>query len=144
MEKLSFLIVDDSEMDRYILKRNLKKIYPDSEIFEQRDGQEAIQFLQDYENKKKSLGESFPPILTFLDINMPMMNGFRFLDEFKPIKDSNQEYHSCVIMMFTSSQRESDKQKAFSYDFVKEYIVKGDNNIDQIKSKIESVLTLSK
>lgn len=140
MNAYSFLIIDDSQPDRYILKRKLQKVYPEKKIFEASDGQQGLDFLSDYESRKKELGGDFLPMVIFLDINMPLVNGFEFLEKFKPIRDSIAEYQSCVLMMFTSSESEQDREAAFSYEFVKDFVVKGKGSADELKLKIDKVL----
>ena len=48
--KPPILIVDDNEVDRYILKRLIKEAKLDLTIFEKKDGQEALEFLENYES----------------------------------------------------------------------------------------------
>ncbi|MCQ8888543.1 hypothetical protein NQT72_03255 [Pseudoalteromonas carrageenovora] len=55
------LIIDDDEVDRYILKRLIKEAQLELRIFEKTDGQEALDFLEDYDaNKKNTLMNSHP------------------------------------------------------------------------------------
>lgn len=141
MEKsISVLIVDDDEVDRYILKRHLSETGLDINVFDATDGESAIEFLSDYHDKKKTYQDKFPPIIIFLDINMPLLDGFGFLEKFDSLRQKHKSYMSCVIMMFSSSSRSEDREKAFSKDFVKEFIVKGQFQKDDLRQKINLVL----
>jgi CheY-like chemotaxis protein len=60
-------------------------------------------FLKNAEANKARLGDGFPPVVVFIDINMPRMNGFEFLDEFKKRRDENEGYDTVVFLMVTSS-----------------------------------------
>ena len=124
MSEFSILIIDDDESDRYLLKRLLTSGEIESKVFEADDGVSAIALLKDYEENKKNHGDLFPPLIVLLDINMPRMNGFEFLTEFRQLRENNDAYQSIVFLMVTSSNNESDKELANEYDFVKGYIEK--------------------
>lgn len=126
MNKVNVLIVDDNEVDRYILKRQLEKIGVNS-IMEKSDGCEALEFLRDYDQNAKLFPDEFPPVIIFLDINMPKVNGFDFLKEFALMRSKN-ELSSIVVCMYSSSERPEDKERVSQYDFVESFIVKGSIN----------------
>lgn len=127
----SVMIIDDTEADRYIAKWSLEKRSLASNIYEASDGKEAIEILKNYENSRRDLGEGFPPALILLDVNMPRMNGFEFLDAFAKLrKEAKDLYESVVVMMFTSSSLEEDKEKAFGFEFVRGYLNKPFNPED--------------
>ena len=135
------MIVDDDETDRYLLKRTLKKENIEGEIFEATNGKEALDFLTNIKENIEKYGDDFPPILIFLDINMPIMGGFEFLEEYSKFFETKKDYISSVFTMYTSSEREEDKQKVSSYDFVKGYIVKGDMNSEKLNSIIDECIS---
>ncbi|MDQ2043542.1 response regulator [Pseudoalteromonas sp. 20-92] len=137
--KPPILIIDDNEVDRYILKRLIKEANLELSIFEKKDGQEALEFLENYEANKKEHPDGFPPILIFLDINMPRVNGIQFLDEFAKLRKVI-EISSCVVMMFSSSEREEEKKIIMAHDFVKGYLVKGTFKAEDLKEKVLSVI----
>jgi len=137
--KPPILIIDDDEVDRYILKRLLKEAELDFNIFEKQDGQEALEFLENYEANVKNYPDKFPPILIFLDINMPRVNGLQFLEEFVTLR-LTIEIESCVVMMFSSSEREEEKEKIMAHDFVKGYLVKGAFDAESLKDKVLAVI----
>jgi CheY-like chemotaxis protein len=140
--KPPILIIDDDEVDRYVLKRLIKETQLPLNIFEKKDGQEALEFLQNYEENKKQDPDGFPPVLIFLDINMPRVNGIQFLEEFSKLREII-EVDSCVVMMFSSSAREEEKEKIMTYDFVKDYLVKGSFKADELKEKLLSIIDFS-
>jgi CheY-like chemotaxis protein len=138
MNEVSVLVVDDNEIDRYILQRHLRQCGVEH-IVEQDDGSSALSFLQDFQHNSEVYGEKFPPTIIFLDINMPNINGFDFLEKFSNLRKKNN-FDTCIIMMYSSSEREEDRKRAVEFDFVKEYLIKGEITPEQLKEKIESFL----
>ena len=139
MNKFSVMIIDDNEVDRYLLTRHLKKTGIVGKIFEADDGTSAIEFFDSYQSNKQKNPNDFPPVVLFLDVNMPLMDGFEFLDKFTDIRQSIKD-QSIVVMMFTSSDNDEEKQRALSYPFVKGFISKSNVNSELLKDKIQSVV----
>ena len=139
MNKFSVMIIDDNEVDRYLLTRHLKKTGIVGKIFEADDGTSAIEFFDNYQSNKQKNPNDFPPVVLFLDVNMPLMDGFEFLDKFTDIRQSIKD-QSIVVMMFTSSDNDEEKQRALSYPFVKGFISKSNVNSELLKDKIQSIV----
>ncbi|MBQ4850530.1 response regulator [Pseudoalteromonas sp. MMG013] len=123
----SILVIDDNHADAYLAKRALiraKAINDEADIFFATDGEDALNFLSDIDQKRALYGaDKFPPTLILLDINMPIMNGFEFLDEYQSL-NKQAAYNSIIVMMLTSSENPCDLTKASDYDCVKDFIVK--------------------
>lgn len=124
MSLRSILIIDDNETDRYLLKRLIKQASLTETIFEAENGREALDFLTLHHNSTAQQPEGYPPMLIFLDINMPIMGGFEFLEKFGPLASEHTDLKSTVLTMFTSSANNDDKRKALQYDVVKGFMVK--------------------
>ena len=105
------MIVDDSTADQFIAKHVIKTFDPEIEILQAYDGREALDMLN-------TLKEGAPDVI-FLDINMPRMNGHEFLEEYNKTDNMN-----AVIVMLTSSNQVTDKERACKFDCVKNYIEK--------------------
>lgn len=88
------------------------------------DGKETIDLIENF--------ESVEPILLFLDINMPKIDGWGVLDYIQTLKTSS---HIHVIVV-TSSVRTEDRIKANSYAHVKQFVIKPINTttLNSIKS----------
>lgn len=107
----SILLIEDSNADQFIAKTMISRLFPDVEILQAYDGIEALEVL-------RSL--SSPPNLILLDINMPRMNGFDFLDSL--CGEFPEDYPP--IVMLTSSDQENDRLKARKYNCVNGYLLK--------------------
>ncbi len=132
----SALIVDDSEDDRYILRRLLKKAAVTAEIVEKVHGQEALDYLESYRGKRSE------PLLIFLDINMPVMGGFEFLEKFEQNRRA-WNFEGAILIMFTSSEHASDQERVLNYDFVKGYVVKMPQSWEALREQIQALVACS-
>jgi CheY-like chemotaxis protein len=84
------------------------------------NGLEAIEYLKELAINNE-VESNFPDII-FLDINMPELNGFGFIEEFKKFPLNLVE--NTKIYILTSSLNESDKVKASKYKEVNGYLLK--------------------
>lgn len=134
MKPVNALIIDDSEIDRYILKRQLNGIGVNN-VFENDDGATALEFLKNYDKNRESHPDKFPPVVIFLDINMPLIDGFQFLQEFSELR-KKFDYSQCTVLMYSSSERVEDIERASKYGFVADFIVKGETPVEVLKEKI--------
>ncbi len=134
----SILIIDDEETDRYLLKRTIQKAQLTEKVYEADDGRIGLEFLSDYEKNSKKDPSEFPPILIFLDINMPRMDGFEFLDEFSKLRIEYPNLNSTCVLICSSSDNVDDKDKAATYDTVKGYMVKMTYSIDDFVYKVKA------
>lgn len=110
---LKALIVDDDEIFIYLQKIMVMKsgLSPDPIGF--MDGKSAIDFL----NEQYKEGDFY---LILLDIHMPIMNGWEFLDSIQ-----NMPFSGLIsVVMVTSSLNDTDKMKAKRYTQVIDYIEK--------------------
>ena len=111
-------IVDDDKVYHFILKKLFSKnnlnINPSFYI----NGLEAIEVIKGKIDSGKEL-----PDLILLDINMPIMDGWQFLDEFRKTKTPNDD--KTTIYLVSSSDNISDINKAKEYqDQVQDYFFK--------------------
>ncbi|RTY87675.1 response regulator [Flavobacterium sp. RSP49] len=118
MNKINtFCIVDDDDIYQFTTSVLLKKTDLVNKIIVFSNGLKAINFLKDEMGNK----ENIPDVL-FLDINMPVMDGWEFLEEYLLIKHMMPK--TVVIYMVSSSVDEKDVLKAKSISALSGYLVK--------------------
>ncbi len=115
---VSVLLVDDDEINNFISIKLIKKALANTEIMACLNGKFAIDQL--YEIQKND--SSRLPDYILLDINMPIMNGWEFLDEYKRLNIDPQG--KTKIYIISSSVFSNDINKARSYPLVKDFISK--------------------
>ncbi|MEQ8475325.1 response regulator [Fulvivirga sp.] len=127
--KKKVMIIDDNEIDIFINQKVLEFNNFASEIINIQAAQNAIDQL------KSSKIEDIPNLI-FLDLNMPIMDGFRFLYEFSLLSDEVRAKIKIVVL--TSSDNSNDKEKVAANADVLTYISKP--LTDQKLSEIASML----
>jgi two-component system, chemotaxis family, chemotaxis protein CheY len=111
-------IIDDDAIFHTILKVKIQKRSPAQRFLNFSDGKEAIDYFRKQENWTK---ERIPDII-FLDINMPFVDGWQFLDAFAEIEPELPK--PIQIFMLSSSIDNRDLEKARSHPRVEDYITK--------------------
>jgi len=113
----SMYVIDDDRIYHFLLKNLFKQngITINATFFN--NGQEAIEAI-----KVAEAADSMPDLI-LLDVNMPIMNGWQFLEEYIKLKDILPKI--CTIYMISSSNDEVDINKAKGYgNIVKDYFLK--------------------
>ena len=132
------LIVDDSEIDRYILNRKLTRLGDDAvDIVEQQNGDDALTYLAECLKNNKNI-----PEVIFLDVNMPKMGGFEFLAKFSPLHQDS-DLRKSIVLMYSASNRSEYRKKAFGFPCVKDFLVKGELSVDELEQKITRLLEVN-
>ncbi len=112
-----YLLIDDDEVITMIHPAIIRRVDKDCHIDISKQSYEALDFL----NKQLAEGNN-PPDFIFLDINMPMMSGFQFLDKLSDQLIDFLKYSQ--VIMLSSSIDPRDIEKAKQYQIVKDFISK--------------------
>lgn len=103
----NILLVDDDEATNYLNHKMIKASGLVENIFVAKNGEEALEILLN--NFKQNIEQ---PDLIFLDINMPVMNGWEFITEYQKL--DNELKAKLIIIMLTVSLNPDDEEKAKS------------------------------
>ena len=113
------LLVDDDEATNFLNRKNIIKLGITEHIQAVLNGKEALDFLTTPGNYGGKTA-SFPkPQLIILDVNMPVMNGWEFLDEYEKLGDEKKG--EIIIVMISTSFNSNDEQLAKSFSSVSGY-----------------------
>ncbi len=118
----AIMLVDDNEIDNLINQKMIEASGICEHIFVHSGAKSAIEFLKNIDKLVKGNIHLYLPEIIFLDIDMPLMDGFQFLEEFERLSDSVRN-HSKVVML-TSSLNPQDMSKAKKNQYVMKYLNK--------------------
>lgn len=108
------MTIDDEPIDQMIYRRVLKRSGIVENVID-------FQMAEDALNHFRTTSDAKPDIL-FLDIHMPAMNGFEFLDQM--MSEFGDEFADCIVIMLTTSLDPQDRERAKRYPMVKDYLSK--------------------
>lgn len=111
-----FIVVDDDDFNNAICKQILKSVYGNVQIDTFSDPEEGLEFI------KKEFKEGGKSAVLFLDINMPVLSGWEFLDRYELF--SNEIRDQITIVILSSSVDERDKDKAAERKYIKGFLSK--------------------
>jgi CheY-like chemotaxis protein len=115
---LSFIVIDDTELDHFIAK---KMIYHADKRFEVIPFYEALSALN-YITSEEALTKNGANTMVLLDIYMPIMDGYAFLDAFEALDPAIQAKY--YIVALTSSHQPTDMNEMSTYKSVKGFLSK--------------------
>lgn len=109
------LLIDDSDIDLFIQRRFLEVCHFSADLDVYKSAEEALNWL-------KGAAVSDVPDIIFLDLNMPEFDGFAFLRHFRDMSDEVKQKAKIVVL--TSSNSSKDREQAFSFPNVIQFITK--------------------
>lgn len=113
--KINLLVIDDDDINIFIIKKIVEKTGYQAQMVAKTNGQLAIDYLKELIDSQQVF-----PDLILIDINMPILNGWEFLEAYDKLglqKDVD-------MYMLSSSVYENDIEKAKTYKTVKGFISK--------------------
>jgi CheY-like chemotaxis protein len=109
------VLIDDSDIDLFIQRRFLEVYNFSDQLVLYRSAEEALNWL-------KMLNGEAPPDVIFLDLNMPDVDGFSFLENFNTLPEGIRQKTKIVVL--TSSNNKKDKELVFTNQNVIQFITK--------------------
>lgn len=116
MKLKHLLLVDDDPTTNFFNRHLIGKMGIFDKIHEAENGQVALDKIKELHD----IGES--PAMILLDINMPIMNGFEFLDRYAELEKEMKS--SVVVCMLTTSLAKEDLERSKEYAILDDYIDK--------------------
>ncbi len=110
--KRNFMLIDDSKIDLFINQKNIEKLAIKSNVKTFISAKAAYEYLDNLNNQPNAQMMFIPDII-LLDINMPEMNGFQFLNAFSGL--NNKKISHTKIYMLSSSTHLKDIDEAGQY-----------------------------
>lgn len=112
------LLIDDNDADNFFHRRVVRRLDCAEAVVTQPNGKAAIEYLT-----TPSPSGGFPqPDLVFLDINMPVMNGWDFLEAHAALPEEQKA--GVVVVMLTTSFNQDDRDRAATFGAVSDYLTK--------------------
>lgn len=130
-QRPDFIIIDDDPINNKLCQLNIKRTVPEAYIRTFTNPEEGLKYLQELFN----VDEKNDTIL-YLDINMPEMNGWEFMEQFEKFNPEIRELVKVYIL--SSSVNPRDREKAMSNDNIEDYIVKPLSS-DTIRKSMKSL-----
>ena len=113
--KLNLLVVDDDDINLFIIKKIVEKTGFDIDMVARSNGQQAIDYINEVIAQNNPL-----PRMILIDINMPVMNGWEFIEAYEALGIE----HKVDMYILSSSVYENDIEKTKGYKAVKGFISK--------------------
>jgi CheY-like chemotaxis protein len=111
------MLVDDNDTDNFISKRIVEITKFAKRVEVKNSGKSALDYLTENQNNPENL-----PNIIFLDINMPVVDGFVFLYEFEKFKELVRT--KCKVIILSSSDNKRDIDRIVNNNYVIKFITK--------------------
>ena len=115
------MLVDDNEIDNFINCKMVEGTHFADQVYIHSSSKSAIEFLKNIEQAGPTAISLLPDII-FLDVNMPMMDGFGFVEEFNKLKC--RQSAPMKIIMLTTSTNPADIDRAKRLGVIYKYLNK--------------------
>jgi CheY-like chemotaxis protein len=113
------LLVDDDESHNYFSQLVIEENAVTKHVRTAWNGSEAIDYVT-HRGKFKENGDTYPnPDLILLDLNMPLMNGWEFMEEYQKLDEARKR--DIMIVILTTSENPDDREKARRIQGIADY-----------------------
>jgi CheY-like chemotaxis protein len=116
------MLIDDNEIDNFINEKLIKAYLFAENVYVHTSTKSALEFLKNLEVTFDELPAELIPSHILLDINMPILDGFHFLDEFEKFSGGIKD--KIKVIMLTTSMNPMDIEKSKAYKSVAKFLHK--------------------
>ena len=118
----SILLIDDDPITLMLCKMVIKKALFSNEIVTSKNGEEALQYFDSLKQIDSNGEFKDQPQLIFLDLNMPVMGGWEFLDSFST--PDYADYNKTKVIILSSTIDPEDLEKSKKYPMIIDFLSK--------------------
>lgn len=118
----SILLIDDDPITLMLCKMVIKKTLFSNEIVTSKNGEEALQYFDSLRQIDSNGELKNQPQLIFLDLNMPVMGGWEFLDSFST--PDYADYNKTKVIILSSTIDPEDLEKSKKYPMIIDFLSK--------------------
>ncbi|MFN8165406.1 MAG: response regulator [Bacteroidia bacterium] len=111
------LLIDDNDIDNFINERMITTNHFSKSVVVKNSAESALQYLRELPSDINAL-----PQVIFLDLNMPVMDGFGFLAEYEKLSETIRK--NCKVIVLSSSISPEDINRASTNQYVVKYVNK--------------------
>ena len=116
------LCIDDDQITLVLCEMVIKKAGFAKEVVTAKNGREGLAWFSAYFSKGKKAERPEPPQIIFLDLNMPIMNGWDFLEDY--LMKYSDRLPETKVVIISSTVNPEDFSRANRYDIVIDFINK--------------------
>lgn len=120
IKKLNFIIIDDSKLDCFIAEKIIKNTGKSESIKSFQQGRDALDYITN------TRPDEYSHTIILVDIQMPIMNGFEFVEEFEKLPLHITSNYTIYII--SSSINDNDLNRVHNYPSVKQFLNKPINS----------------
>jgi CheY-like chemotaxis protein len=106
------MLIDDNEIDNFISQKMIEECNFAEHIYINTNATSALEFLKNLERLDEKGKALFPDII-FLDLNMPIIDGYQFINEFEKLSKSLISKTKIIILTTSVSPEEVEKCKTY-------------------------------
>jgi CheY-like chemotaxis protein len=115
--KLAFIVIDDSELDCFVSRKIIEHVDKCLNVKTYQNAELAIEIIKD-----NPIDNSEGLTIILLDLHMPIMNGFQFVEEFEKLPIQKQKKYMIVVL--SSTRNANDISRILSYNGVESMLEK--------------------
>ncbi|MBG6061522.1 CheY-like chemotaxis protein [Flavobacterium sp. CG_9.1] len=131
------LCIDDDPITLMLCKKVIIRSSFSNEIITSQNGEEALNFFNTIKYTNNKTNPITQPQLIFLDLNMPVMGGWEFLDYFNSTEF--EEFNTIKVVVLTSTIDPEDLEKSKKYPMVIDFLSKpiSQSMLEYLKDKLK-------